>query len=111
MNLGVRYEYDESLTEVKSKNANVLPLNGGTMEYAGSVPAGAPAGSILCPTGACDQPNYRLVVPCFGFACQAMSNITVRGGDGATTFLERNVANQHLTNNPPLGIGVPTQRN
>jgi hypothetical protein len=101
-NLGVRYEYDEPMTEANNKNANVLPLNGGTMEYAGSVPAGAPVGSIVCSNGACYKPNYRQVMPRFGFAYQTASNITVRGGYGATSFLEGNAANQRLTNNPPL---------
>jgi len=102
LNLGVRYEYDEPMAEANNKNANVLPLNGGTMEYAGSVPAGAPAGSIICSNGGCYKPNYRQVMPRFGFAYQTASNISVRGGYGATSFLEGNAANQRLTNNPPL---------
>lgn len=101
-NLGFRYEYDQPMTEANNKNANVLPLNGGTMEYAGSVPVGAPAGSIVCPTTACYQPNYKQAMPRFGFAYQPVSNVTVRGGYGATSFLEGNAANQRLTNNPPL---------
>jgi hypothetical protein len=101
-NIGVRYEYDEPMTEANNKNANVLPLNGGTMEYAGSIPAGAPAGSIVCPTTACYGRNFRQIMPRFGFAYQAESNISIRGGYGATSFLEGNAANQRLTNNPPL---------
>jgi hypothetical protein len=102
LNLGVRYEYDQPWIEANNKNANVLPLNGGTMEYAGSVPAGAPAGSIVCPTRACYQPNYRQIEPRIGFAYQTAPNISVRGGYGATSFFEGNAANQRLTNNPPL---------
>ncbi|QMV19418.1 TonB-dependent receptor plug domain-containing protein [Granulicella sp. 5B5] len=102
LNLGVRYEYDQPMTEANNKNANVLPLNGGTMEFAGSIPAGAPAGSIICPTTACYDPNYRQIMPRFGFAYQAAQNISIRGGYGATSFLEGNAANQRLTDNPPL---------
>jgi hypothetical protein len=102
VNLGVRYEYDQPMTEANNKNANVLPLNGGTMEYAGSIPAGAPAGSVICPTTACYQPNYRQIMPRIGFAYQAAQNISVRGGYGATSFLEGNAANQRTTDNPPL---------
>jgi hypothetical protein len=102
LNIGLRYEYDQPMLEAHNKNANVLPLNGGTMEYAGSVPAGAPAGSIVCPTAACYGANYRQVMPRFGFAYQAMPKVSVRGGYGATSFFEGNAANQRLTNNPPL---------
>jgi hypothetical protein len=102
LNLGIRYEYDEPLAEANNKNANVLPLNGGTLEYAGSVPAGAPAGSLICSNGGCYKPNYRQVIPRIGFAYQAKENISIRGGYGATSFLEGNAANQRLTDNPPL---------
>lgn len=102
LNLGVRYEYDQPMVEAHNKNANVLPINGGIIEYAGSVPQGAPAGSIVCPTTACYNPNYRQIQPRFGFAYQARPNISIRGGYGATSFFEGNAANQRLTNNPPL---------
>ena len=102
VNLGVRYEYDQPMVEANNKNANVLPLNGGTIEYAGAVPQGAAVGSIVCPTVACYNPNYRQIMPRIGFAYQAASNISVRGGYGATSFFEGNAANQRLTNNPPL---------
>ena len=102
VNLGLRYEYDEPMTEANNKNANVLPINGGILEYAKAVPLGAPAGSIICPTTACYNPNYRQIMPRIGFAYQWASNISVRGGYGATSFLEGNAANQRLTNNPPL---------
>ena len=49
LNLGIRYEYDQPWYEVNNKTANVL-LDSGVVEYAGSVPAGAPVGSITCPT-------------------------------------------------------------
>jgi hypothetical protein len=102
LNLGVRYEYDQPMLEAHNKNANIIPLNGGTLEFAGSVPFGAPAGSIVCPTPACYKPNYRQIMPRFGFAYQPTSNISVRGGYGATSFFEGNAANQRLTDNPPL---------
>ncbi len=102
LNLGVRYEYDEPMVEANNKNANIIPLNGGTLEYAGSVPSGAPAGSIVCPTTACYNPNYRQIMPRFGFAYQWAKNVSVRGGYGATSFFEGNGANQRTTDNPPL---------
>jgi len=102
LNLGIRYEYDQPMVEANNKNANILPLNGGTVEYASSIPFGAPAGSIVCPTTACYNPNYKQIMPRFGFAYQWASNISVRGGYGATSFFEGNAANQRLTDNPPL---------
>lgn len=102
LNLGIRYEYDQPMLEANNKNANILSLNGGTIEYAGSIPVGAPAGSIVCPTPACYNANYKQIMPRFGFAYQWASNISVRGGYGATSFFEGNAANQRLTDNPPL---------
>jgi hypothetical protein len=102
LNLGLRYEYDQPMVEANNKNANIIPLNGGTIEYAKSVPFGAPAGSIVCPTTACYNPNYRQIMPRFGFAYQADPKTAIRGGYGATSFFEGNAANQRLTDNPPL---------
>ena len=59
LNLGLRYEYDQPWYEQNNKTANVLP--GGTVEYAGHVPVGAVAGSIVCPTRACYDANYTPV--------------------------------------------------
>jgi hypothetical protein len=102
LNLGIRYEYDQPMVEANDKNANIIPLNGGTVEYAKSIPLGAPAGSIVCPTTACYNPNYKQIMPRFGFAYQWAPNISIRGGYGATSFFEGNAANQRLTDNPPL---------
>ena len=102
LNLGIRYEYDQPMVEANNKNANIIPLNGGTLEYAKSIPLGAPAGSVICPTTACYNPNYKQIMPRFGFAYQAASNISIRGGYGATSFFEGNAANQRTTDNPPL---------
>jgi hypothetical protein len=102
LNLGIRYEYDQPMVEANNKNANIIPLNGGTVEYAKSIPLGAPAGSIICPTTACYNANYKQIMPRFGFAYQWASNIAIRGGYGATSFFEGNAANQRLTDNPPL---------
>ena len=102
LNLGLRYEYDQPMVEANNKNANIIPLNGGTIEYAKAIPVGAPAGSIVCPTTACYNPNYRQIMPRLGFAYQAAPNISVRGGYGATRFFEGDAANQRLTDNPPL---------
>ena len=102
LNLGVRYEYDQPMIEANNKNANVIPLNFGTLEYAKSIPVGAPAGSIVCPTTACYNPNYKQIMPRFGFAYQLRNTMTLRGGYGASSFFEGNAANQRLTDNPPL---------
>jgi Carboxypeptidase regulatory-like domain len=101
INLGVRYEFDQPWYEVNNKTANVL-LNSGVVEYAGSIPAGAPAGSVTCPNRACYQPNYKQIMPRFGFALQVNPRFVVRGGYGATSFFEGNASNQRLTYNSPF---------
>ena len=103
LNLGVRYEFDQPWYEVHNRTANVLP--DGTVEYAGSVPAGAVAGSIVCPTHACYNANYKQIMPRVGFAYQAASKFVVRGGYGATSFFEGNAFNQRLTSSPPFALG------
>ena len=101
INLGLRYEFDSPWTEVNNKNANVL-LDTGVVEYAHSVPVGAPAGSIVCDNPACYQPNYKQILPRFGFAFQAASRFVIRGGYGASSFFEGNASNQRLTFNAPF---------
>ena len=90
LNLGVRYEFDSPYTEVHNQLANVI-LNGpqqGLVEYAGRVPVGAPAGSLVCNNRACYQPTYTEFQPRLGFAYQPNPRIVFRGGYGATSFLE-----------------------
>ncbi len=90
LNFGIRYEFDSPWTEVNNKIANVF-LSGpqqGIAEYAGSVPANAPAGSIVCGNPSCIQPTYTEVQPRFGFAFQANPRIVFRGGYGTTSFYE-----------------------
>ena len=90
LNLGVRYDYDSPFVEVHNRIANVF-LTGpqqGTVEYAGSVPAGAPAGSVVCPNNGCYSQTYDQVQPRFGFAFQATPRWVFRGGYGITSFLE-----------------------
>ncbi|AEU38348.1 TonB-dependent receptor [Granulicella mallensis] len=90
LNLGIRYEYDSPFTEVHDRIANVI-LSGpqqGLVEYAGSVPAGAPAGSFTCSNAACYQPTYTEFQPRIGFAYQVNPRIVFRGGYGTTSFLE-----------------------
>ena len=90
LNLGLRYEYDSPYVEVKNQIANVI-LSGpqeGLVEYAGQVPAGAPAGSFVCANRACYQPTYSEFQPRFGFAYQANPRVVFRGGYGTTSFLE-----------------------
>jgi hypothetical protein len=115
LNLGLRYEFDQPWYEVHNRTANVLP--DGTVEYAGSVPAGAVAGAKVCPTHACYNANYKQFMPRVGFAYQASSRFVVRGGYGATSFFEGNAFNQRLTSSPPFALGsnvnatVPTGAN
>src|ERR1017187_3133265 len=103
LNLGLRYEFDQPWYEVHNLTANVLP--DGTVEYAGSVPAGAVAGSVVCPTHACYNANYKQFMPRIGFAYQAAPKFVVRGGYGATSFFEGNAFNQRLTSSPPFALG------
>jgi Carboxypeptidase regulatory-like domain/TonB dependent receptor len=104
LNLGIRYEYDQPWYEQNNKTANVLP--GGIVEYAGHVPAGAAAGSIVCANHACYNANYKQIVPRVGFAFQAMPKLVVRGGYGATSFFEGFSFNQRLTSSPPFSLAI-----
>ena len=101
LNLGLRYEYDQPWIEQNNKNANV-DLTTQTLIYAGHVPAGAPAGSGVCSNSGCYQPNYRQIMPRFGFAYQTASRVVIRGGYGATSYFEGNSYNQRLSANPPF---------
>lgn len=101
LTFGVRYEYDETWKEAHNRTANVL-LNSGVVEYAGSVPVGAPAGSIVCGNPGCYQPTYDQVQPRFGFAYQVTQRFVVRGGYGATSFFEGDSNNQRLTYQSPF---------
>jgi hypothetical protein len=102
LNLGLRYEFDQPWYEVHDKTANVIPDNGGTVIYAGPVPASAPPGSERCDNRACYEPNYKQFMPRIGFAWQAKPRLVLRGGYGATSFFEGNAANQRLTSSPPF---------
>ncbi len=96
LNVGLRYEFDQPWIEQHNKTGNV-DLATGQYIYAGSVPAGAPAGSGVCSNRGCYQPNYRQLMPRLGFAYQASPKFVVRGGYGATSFYEGNSSNQRLT--------------
>jgi hypothetical protein len=104
LNLGVRYEIDQPWYEQNNKTANVLP--GGTVEYAGSVPALAAPGSIVCPTNSCYNANYKQFMPRLGFAYQLMPKFVVRGGYGITSFFEGYSFNQRLTSSPPFSLAI-----
>ena len=104
LNLGIRYQYDQPWYEQNDKTANVLP--GGIVEYAGHVPPGAVAGSMVCPTRACYNANYRQVMPRLGFAYEAMPRLVVRGGFGASSFFEGYSFNQRLTSSPPFTLAI-----
>ncbi len=104
VNLGIRYEFDQPWTEAHNQTANVI-LSGpqmGTVEYAGAVPAGAQAGSIVCDRPSCYQPNYKQIMPRIGFAYQVNPRFVVRGGYGTTSFFEGDAGNQRLSYNPPF---------
>ena len=104
LNLGLRYEYDQPWYEQNDKTANVLP--GGIVEYAGHVPAGAIAGSIVCPTRACYNANYKQIMPRLGFAWNIKPRTVIRGGYGATSFFEGYSFNQRLTSSPPFSLAI-----
>jgi len=104
-NLGLRYEFDEPWIESNNKTGNIN-LTTGQPEYADHVPAGAPAGSGICPTRACYQPNYRQFMPHLGFAYQVNDRFVVRGGYGASSFFEGNSSNQRLTSVTPFLTAV-----
>ncbi|NYF78162.1 TonB-dependent receptor [Granulicella arctica] len=96
LNIGIRYEYDQPWIEQNNKTGNV-DIATGQVLYAGSVPAGAPAGSGVCSNRACYQPNYTQIMPRLGFAYQVNDKLVVRGGYGASSFYEGNSSNQRLT--------------
>jgi hypothetical protein len=106
LNLGLRYEVDQPWYEQNNKTANVLP--DGTVEYAGHVPALAVPGSIVCPTHACYNANYKQIMPRLGFAYQATPTTVVRGGYGTTSFFEGYSFNQRLTSSPPFSLSINT---
>ena len=100
-NVGLRFEYDEPWIEQSNRQGNI-DLTTGQPIYAHSVPAGAPAGSGICPTSGCYQSNYRQWMPRIGFAYEATNNLVIRGGYGATSFYEGNSSNQRLTSVTPF---------
>ena len=101
LNFGVRYEFDQPWVEQNNKTGNV-DIATGQVLYAGSVPAGAPAGSGVCSNRACYDNNYRQIMPRIGFAYQGYNKLVVRGGYGATSFFEGNSGNQRLTSITPF---------
>ncbi len=104
LNFGIRYEYDQRWNEVHNKTGNVLLTgpNAGKVEYAGSVPMGAPAGSIVCDNISCYKPTKNQIQPRFGFAFQASQHFVLRGGYGTTSFFEGDSNNQRLTYQSPF---------
>ncbi len=114
INLGIRYEYDQRWNEVHNRVGNVI-LSGpqmGTVEYAGAVPAGAPAGSVVCDNISCYQATKNQIQPRVGFAYQATSRFVLRGGYGITSFFEGDANNQRLTYQSPfLAFANPQANN
>ena len=109
VNYGFRYELDEPWIEQHNKTGNV-DLTTGQIIYAGSVPAGAPAGSGVCSNRACYDWSFHQFMPRLGFAWQAMPRFVVRGGYSGTSFFEGNSSNQRLTSITPFiqAIQTPT---
>lgn len=101
LNFGVRYEIDEPWVESNNKTGNIDETTG-QVQYANSVPAGAPAGSGICSNRGCYDYNFHQIMPRFGFSYQAMPRLVVRGGYGATSFFEGNSSNQRLTSITPF---------
>ena len=101
LNIGLRYEYFQPIFEVNNKEVNVNLANG-TLEFPGSVPAGQPAGSTICPNRACYNATYNNFMPRLGFALQPNPRLVVRGGFGITKAMEGTGANLRLTYNPPF---------
>jgi hypothetical protein len=113
LNFGLRYEFDQPWIEADNRQGNI-DVATGQVQYADHVPAGAPAGSGICRTRGCYQPNYRQIMPRIGFAYQATPRFVVRGGYGATSFYEGNSSNQRLTSVTPflsainVSVNAPT---
>jgi Carboxypeptidase regulatory-like domain len=107
LNLGIRYEFDQPWYEQNNKTANIALVNGiPTVEYAGHVPAGAVAGSAVCPQRACYNANYKQIMPRLGFAYQINPKTVIRGGYGITSFFEGYSFNQRLTSSPPFTAAI-----
>ncbi len=101
LNFGVRFEYDQPWIESNNKTGNI-DLVTGQVIYADHVPAGAPAGSGICPNRACYNGNFHQIMPRLGFSYQANGRFVLRGGYGATSFYEGNSSNQRLTSITPF---------
>jgi Carboxypeptidase regulatory-like domain/TonB dependent receptor len=107
LNLGLRYELDQPWYEQNNKTANIVFVNGvPTVEYAGQVPGGAVAGSIVCPQRSCYNANYKQIMPRLGFAYQLNPKMVLRGGYGITSFFEGYSFNQRLTSSPPFTAAI-----
>jgi len=100
-NIGIRYELDEPWIESGNRQGNINVATG-QVEYADHVPAGAPAGSGVCPTRGCYQYSFRQLMPRLGFSYEAAKRFVIRGGYGATSFYEGNSSNQRLTSVTPF---------
>jgi Carboxypeptidase regulatory-like domain/TonB-dependent Receptor Plug Domain len=100
-NVGLRFEYDQPWIEQANRQGNILLATGQPI-YAHAVPAGAPAGSGICPNSGCYQSNFRQWMPRLGFNYSPNNKLVIRGGYGATSFYEGNSSNQRLTSMTPF---------
>jgi hypothetical protein len=108
LNLGLRYQYFQPMYEVNNKTANVN-YQTQQVEYAGSVPVGAPAGSVVCPNRSCINATYNNFMPRVGFSYQPKPRLVVRGGFGITKAMEGTGANLRLTYNAPFANSLENQ--
>ncbi|HEU4981153.1 MAG TPA: TonB-dependent receptor [Acidobacteriaceae bacterium] len=95
LNLGVRWEYDQPIYEVKNKQSNVN-LQTGELELAGQ------NGN----SRALYKPVWTNFMPRLGFSYNPAQRWVVRGAFGSTTFLAGTGANLRLIINPPWQTAV-----
>jgi hypothetical protein len=101
-NIGLRYEYDQPISEVNNKQVNIN-LATGVVEYAKRIPAGNTfANATVCSNPACYDSSKANFMPRLGFSYQPRAKAVIRGGYGITTYLEGTGANLRLTQNPPF---------
>jgi hypothetical protein len=90
-NIGMRWEYDSPLVEVKDRQVNYDPVTGRQMF------AGKDGNSR-----ALYEPYYRGFEPRIGFAWNPIGSLVLRAGYGIVQFMEGTGAGLRLPMNPPF---------